>query len=211
MSYRWIVDKVTRYAGLDDQAAARSLIDDVLELLGHVLSPSASHRLAEQLPGELQWPLLALSQTWAIPADSVFRSLARRRKLSLGLAVEHAEVVCRAVASSVDDATVEAVRAELPKEMRRSFVPLEEAPPLEQRLHYRGDGSRRQTIADGRPGGSEPLSEAGPGPGAHSQSVVRSDDPYSSRLSSSHGLISGREGQTLADGKPGSEHPLARR
>lgn len=43
-----------------------------------------------------------------------------------------------------------------------------------------------------------------------SESVAKSENPHAdTKLSSSHGLTQEREHDTLAEGRPGSKHPLS--
>ena len=53
------------------------------------------------------------------------------------------------------------------------------------------------------------MSEARPET-AHAESVARSDDPHAdTRLSSSQGMTQERRGETLAEGRPGSDRPVS--
>lgn len=71
---------------------------------------------------------------------------------------------------------------------------------------------RGNTLADGRPGGTRPLSEARPGsrhpvseaaPKDAQQHSVAEDNPHGdTKLSSTDGLTQEREHETLAEGEP---------
>lgn len=66
-----------------------------------------------------------------------------------------------------------------------------------------------RSLASGTPGSRTPIMDADPTRG-HSHSIAASNDPHADKkLSSTTGISSVREGQTLAEGKPGSSRPLA--
>lgn len=63
------------------------------------------------------------------------------------------------------------------------------------------------TLASGRPGASETLAEGAPH-AAHSQSIAADDDPHAAtRLASSRGISSERDGRSLADAGPRRGRP----
>jgi hypothetical protein len=71
------------------------------------------------------------------------------------------------------------------------------------------DPGRGTTLATGRPGSRHPVSEAHEDR-AHTESIARSDDPHGdTKLSSSRGLTQERLRETLAEGRPGPEHPVS--
>jgi hypothetical protein len=92
------------------------------------------------------------------------------------------------------------------------LAPLFELPePVEApRVQAQRSSAAPNDLAEGRPGGSQPLASGDPRYLAHRHSVARSDDPHGdTKLSSAHGLRQEQTEHTLALGRPGSSRPIS--
>jgi hypothetical protein len=134
--------------------------------------------------------------------------VAAREGVRLGLAVEHAEIVCRALGETLSPTTLARLRHALP-DLALLFEPAEEGEPLPENAERAPDAPN--DLAEGRPGGTHPLSTADPRILAHRHSIARSDDPHAeTKLSSACGLTQERDARTLAAGRPGSRRPISK-
>lgn len=199
-----LLDAAMWRAGLADRASAILAAEATLEALGECLPAVDAHDLAAALPPALSGAVQRTGRHGAMTAEQLFERVSRQEEVRLGLAVEHAEAVCEALAEQLEPELRTRLQLHLPGQLAALFSPrrFENADPPP---HQPGSG-RGHTLASGRPGSAHPLSEAAP-PGAQHDSVVATENPHSdSKLSSGHAPAGA---ETLATGHPGSSAPLA--
>src|SRR5262249_10358332 len=129
------------------------------------------------------------------------RRIAAREDVPLAVAVEHAIVVCRAIAGTLSEPARARLEHALSPDLFALFPPHESSPPPEHALP-------RPAPPAAAPGSRHPLSEAAPRP-AQAGSVISADNPHGdTKLSSARGLTQEREGETLSTGNPRSHRPV---
>lgn len=197
--------------GTDSEVEAASIA--TVRALGEELLDDERSWLVAELPQELAQ---ALTQGHGEPAAAhartpdkrdFFKRVAHHERVTLSRAVEHAEVVCQTLAEVASPETVEHLKKHLPT-LADLFEP---RPTPEPPVHAPHPNSRAPTdLAEGRPGGTHPVSTSDLSSLAHRHSVARSQEPHAdTKLSSAHGLRQEREGRTLATGKPGARRKLS--
>ncbi|MDD9941622.1 MAG: DUF2267 domain-containing protein [Myxococcales bacterium] len=170
--------------------------------------------LAEQLPqdqrrtfaGHVGWDLdpatLSRAPLVADTLDALYARVADREDAPSGLALEHTQAVCRALAETLSGDARIWLASRLSSELATLLEP--RPPPNVPDVDHH-PAHARSTLAEGRPGSSHPLSEAAPET-AHSESIARAREPHrDSKLSSSEGLTQERERETLARGRPDAD------
>jgi uncharacterized protein (DUF2267 family) len=179
-----------------------------LEALGGLLTPDEREFLAGALPPHSAQILRGSTSTPQGNLHDFLHRVAVREGVRLGLAVEHAEIVCRALGETLSPTSLARLRHALP-DLAPLFEPAAEMePPLVQ---SEPAPDALNDLAEGRSGGSHPLASADPLTLAHRHSVARSDDPHAeTKLSSTCGLTQEREARTLATGRPGSSRPISK-
>ncbi len=173
----------------EDEKGARAVLLSALEVLGECLSADDARALAGDLPAALSKHVRAGAER--CEPRQVYRRMAIRRGVHLGLAVEEVQVIGQVIAESITRATLERLRQHSP-EFEELFAgsPTESALPAQARKKNQGGARARKPT-----GHPEIL------PQAHS--IARSDDPHAdTKLSSSRGLTQEREGRTLASAPP---------
>jgi uncharacterized protein (DUF2267 family) len=191
----------------DDGEALRAL-HVTLEIIGQGLTDDERRAVAASLPTECARVLLGARAGSCRNTTELFHGVRTREKTTLSRAVEHTEIVCRALGEVLSPTARTRLRRAVP-----DIAALFERPdetggplPLVPSLGTPND------LAEGRPGGSHPLSSANPAELSHRHSVARSDDPHAeTKLSSACGLTQEREERSLATGRPGSRRPLSTR
>lgn len=94
---------------------ARRAFEATLRVLRRGLSEDEADWLAVALGPELAAPLLRESYAGELPKEELYRWMKRYTKLRKGVAVEHAQVVCRVLAERLPDADLERLRRHLPQ------------------------------------------------------------------------------------------------
>jgi uncharacterized protein (DUF2267 family) len=204
VTYETFLDEVCARSGLASREAAERAVRATLDLVGERLSAADARGLAEQLPGPLSRLLAAPRRHAAFDVLELYEHVKETEPVRLGIAVEHARVVCEVLAEALDAEGLALLRARLPAEWASLFRPrTNEGASAEPPGPPAGSG---HTLASGRPGSRHPLSEAGP-PAAQSESVVQTENPHADeKLSSAPGP---RPGRPLASESPGSDRPLS--
>ncbi|HVH99394.1 MAG TPA: hypothetical protein VM869_11800 [Enhygromyxa sp.] len=193
---------VQQRTGMDHQRAAVT-ITAAFEAIGRALAAAAIDSVAALLPDPLAESLRRGAASPGV--GDVLVDLAVEEHVSLGVAKEQVQVVLEQLAASVDDPTRAQLASLLPEELSSWLQPWQ--PPPER--HARAAVGREHTLASGRPGSEHPLHEAGRDRGQHDSIALTSDPHVDTRLSSTRGIASERNQSTLADGRPGSEHPVS--
>jgi uncharacterized protein (DUF2267 family) len=206
-----LLGRLQELAPFADRADARRAFDATVQALRRGLSEDEADWLAVALGPTLAAPLLRESHQGELSVDELYRWTKRYGKTRKGVAVEQAQVVCRALAELLQEPELERLRKHLPDIAPLLEVPAPADPPSAPR-RSRGDVTDH-TLAGGRPGSSRPLSQAGPGDRAlgaakpelvHDHSVARSDDPHAdTRLASTRGFTQERERRSLATARHG--------
>jgi uncharacterized protein (DUF2267 family) len=201
-----LLGRLQELAPFADREAARRAFEATLRVLRRGLSEDESDWLAVALGPALSGPLLRETHAGELTTAELYRWMKRYTKQRKGIAVEQAQVVCRALAELLPEPDLERLKKHLPELADLFQVPEPSAAPAPRRLR---SAPADHTLAGGRGGSSRPLSEAGPSDRdlaggrpedrAQSQSVARARNPHAeTKLSSTHGLTQEREERTLA-------------
>lgn len=194
---------VAMHTGLADAAEVERTVDAVLEVLGQRLSWPALQALADDLPAPWAERLRDGAHGQDFMLADFHERVADRLEVPLGESVERAGVVCQVLAEALAPGTLHRLRETLPESLSALLTPRE----AEERFEYVHLDPSRRTLAEGRPGSRHPVADFAP-ERAHSQSVLRADNPHGdTKLSSAHGLTQEREHETLATGRPRGRHP----
>lgn len=210
MSYERFIDAVSWRCGFEERAPAERAVEATLRVLAERLDEADARAVARQLPPRLASLMRADEHGAEFGLADLYDRVARLEGVNRSFAAEHAQVVCQVLCDYLDDEGRKHLRVHVPPEIADLFTPRPPAAPLraEDRPRHRAPPGSGRTLASGRPGSSRPLSEADGW--AHTDSVVRSADPYADRkISSARGTTQEVEGETLATGKPGSKHPVS--
>ena len=92
----------------DDEKGARAVLFTALEVLGECLSADDARVLAGDLPGTLSKHVRAGVER--CEPRQVYRRMASRRGVHLGLAVEQVQVIGQVIAESITRTTLERLR-----------------------------------------------------------------------------------------------------
>lgn len=179
----------------------------------HVGRLVASVLLEQLSPHDRPWLVRLLPHSWAdLPASAAapltqrdqledfYDRVAARGATAPSFAREHAQSVCSALAETWDEDERTQLKNRLPAAIAALLEPPARpaGPPAREPSVQ---AHERSTLAEGRPGSSQPLSEAAT-QREQQESVVRSDNPHGdTKLSSSAGLTQEREDDTLAKGR----------
>lgn len=202
-----IVERLLGTSPFVDERDVRQGLSAVLEVLGSLLTPDERALVAAELPDELARVLHGALAHPGGDWHDFNRRVARAEGVRLGLAIEHAEMICRALSEALSTSTRRRLQRSLPE-----LAPLFELP---ERVEAPLAASHRSSaapndLAEGRPGGSQPLASGDPRYLAHRHSVARSEDPHGdTKLSSARGLRQEQAEHTLALGRPGSSRPIS--
>jgi uncharacterized protein (DUF2267 family) len=208
-----MVQRARALGPFQGEKGAREVLLTALEVLGECLSADDARMLAGDLPGTLSKHVRA--GALRCEPRQVYRRMAVRRGVHLGLAVEQVQVIGQVIAESVTRTTLERLRQHSP-EFEELFAgsPTESAAPAQARKRNKGEAHLRKPT--GHPGilaqshsiarSDDPHADtklsSSRGP-AHAHSIARSDDPHAdTKLSSSRGLTQEREGRSLATARP---------
>lgn len=205
-SQRQLLDRIGELGPFRDEHAIESALGAALQALGALLSPDEREFVAAELPAETAQALRsAPSVTQGDPG--FFQSVADNEGARLGLSVEHAQIVCRALAEALSPANRERLRRNLgPLGYLFELPETPDSPSIGRRFA----ADTPTDLAEGRPGATHPLAAGNPSELAHRHSIARSDDPHAdTKLSSARGLRQEQEERTLAAGRPGSRRPLS--
>jgi uncharacterized protein (DUF2267 family) len=190
----------------DDDSASRALVA-TLEALAALLTRDERQSLSRHLPSELGALVLATRPRIHDGPGGFFHQVATREGTRPGVAVEHAELVCRFLGQMIPFEVRTRLERALP-ELKLLFARPEAFEPPPRASEPRRDVPN--DLAEGRPGSRHPLASSDPLVTAHRHSVARSADPHAdTKLSSATGFTQEREGDTLAGGRPGSTRPIS--
>ncbi len=209
MTYREFIAEVAKRLGLTDEDGEHA-VHVTLRVVGVRLLDIDAQVVASRLPDALAQYFTARSDGEEVALAELYRRVALALGLPRAEAVEYTQVVSQVLAESLDEDARKHLTLHLSDELAALFVPRPRTthvvlPRVGYPRHVPpGSG---HTLADGRFGSYQPLSESGL---AQSGSVVATDNPHGdTKLSSSHGISTDREGDSLAGGKPGSKRPVS--
>lgn len=156
-----LLDEITWRTGLSDRTAAGTALDATLEALGERLTAPDAAAFAEALPPPLAAALHRLARHTAPKPSALFARIAVTEGVSPGVALEHGEAVCRALAGALGPELRALLAHRLPTDWAALFAPGSGEPPADipPAGPLPGHG---HTLATGKPGSSHPLSEARP-------------------------------------------------
>ncbi|RME43616.1 MAG: DUF2267 domain-containing protein [Deltaproteobacteria bacterium] len=203
MKYFELLENVEQKTGLPHERA-HGLIEATLRVFSRMLPRNERQALKAALPLSFGRIVEMEGEELRLDPESFIEMVGEAFHLNKALAREAVPVVCGEFADAIDDALLERWLAALPE----GFASLFEAPPDVEPLPPRHPKAGT-TLADGRPGGSHPISETGipvVGLPPHRESIVVRKNPHEAeKLSSARPP----DESTLAQGRPGSCHPIA--
>jgi uncharacterized protein (DUF2267 family) len=202
-----LLRRVQELTGASDRAEVERVARATLTALCEALPLDARASLLAALPGASEAsrvPAIARPNE-SLPA--FYERVAVRAGLAQGIAVEHAQCVCRALAERLGADARARISRHLPDALAPLLVPVEREAPPPRRASPRSPPAPH-TLSEGRAGSQRPLAAAVPAP-AQAHSVASSDNPHGdTKLSSTRGATQEREQETLGEGRPGSKRPL---
>jgi uncharacterized protein (DUF2267 family) len=202
MDHRELITEVRSRMGGAGDAAAERAIEATLRVVAARMNPADAAHVARNLPSPYDG-LLTPQDQGEPPADldAFYRRVSELEGAQLGHAVEHAQSVCAAIMTLLDEQSRTQFSTSLWPELTtgtlqdRAWRPPAPAgrslatarpgsthPVSEAHPH---DRAWRRTLATGRPGSTHPLSEARPDEHVQSESVVQSNNPHGDRKLSS--------------------------
>jgi uncharacterized protein (DUF2267 family) len=159
-AYDNLLERTMLRGGIADRDGAERVLGAALEVLGEWLRPDEVELVARDLPPGATRRLSAAGRRGSPSTRELFEHVSARAGVLYGIAVEQTESAFAAMAAFLPVEVLALLRRRLPADWagllvesgeRPSFVPLRGTVP--------GHG---HTLATGRPGGTHPLSEAGP-------------------------------------------------
>jgi uncharacterized protein (DUF2267 family) len=210
---RVLMDRLQSLAPFGDSGLARRALDTTLLALRSGLTDDEADWLSLDLGPALAVPLQRQSYGGDLSLNEFYRRMGRDAGLRRSVAIEQAQVVCRALAELLPEAGVRRLQKHVPALAPLFSLP-EPPPPVLGPDHLHSEPGPEHTFAGGRPGSERPLSDGGAPSGhafseapveqGHSHSVARTPDPHAdTRLASARGLTQEREAESLATARRG--------
>lgn len=198
------VARVRELGGFAGRAEAMRAIRATVMAIGERLRDDERAAFERNLPPSTFAALERVAYLGDFDRDELYARVARHEAVSPGFALEHAQIVCRALAEALPEGALVHLR----KELGTTIASLLEVPEPIETLP-RSASTAGSTLASGREGSRHPLSESRLDR-AQSSSVARADDPHeATKLSTARGLTQERHDSTLASGHPGARRSLA--
>jgi uncharacterized protein (DUF2267 family) len=205
MRYPYMVERVARAGGFRSLEEAERAIRATARVLGERLPLIDIGPITSELPPEVAEPLERVPHGEAFGAEELYRRVAELEGISLGLARERAQVVCRELAEILTGEAREHLTLHASADLAALFEPSRAwgDPPPRPRPRAR----RTRGLAESRPGSRHPISESRPRGQTHS--VAERAQPHGESKLSSGASSAEEERDTLATGRRGSKRPLA--
>jgi uncharacterized protein (DUF2267 family) len=158
-----LLGRLVELAPFADRGEARRAFDATLQAMRRGLNDDEADWLAVALGPALSEPLLRQDYAGELTRDELYRWTKRYSKTRKSVAVEQAQVVCRALAELLQPAELQRLERHLPLITSLFEIPEADDPPSAPR--QRRPDPPDHTLAGGRPGSSHPVSEARPNEG----------------------------------------------
>lgn len=156
-----LLQRLEELAPFADRSEARRAFDAVLQAMRRGMNEDEADWLAVALGPALSAPLLRESYVGPLDERELYRWTKRNAKLRKSVAVEQAQVVCRALGELLPPLELERLERHLP-ELTPLFRVQPPTRPARGARRARAESESR-ALAGGRSGSSRPLSET-PGP-----------------------------------------------
>lgn len=211
MHHEQFVEEVQRRAGLGSEEDAERVVYVTVRALGERLDTDEATALAGKLPAQLGARLRMAQYERDFDVDELYARVARREGVAPGFGAEHAQTVCQVLGEAMGPELRRRFALHLGPDFGALFEPrfVTSPPPRPVHIDPEVTAGEGVTLASGRPGSRQPVSSSA-ADRAHSESVARSDDPHGdTKLSSSRGLTQQRQGDSMAEGRPGPKHPMS--
>ncbi len=187
-----LIQRLQSLAPFGDPGQARRAFDATLSALRSGLNDDESDWLSVDLGEALAAPLQRQSHVGELSRDQFYRQMARHTGLRRSLAIEQAQVVCRALAELLPAAGLQRLKKHLPRLAELFSVP---EPPEPVAPRHEPATALDHTLAGGKPGSERPLSEAG---GPSDQAFSEAAEGTAPAHSVAQGLPDAREGKPLS-------------
>jgi uncharacterized protein (DUF2267 family) len=188
---------VCAHAGVPPEHVDRA-IRTVLSAIGAYVPDGPRQLVADELSPELGHALQASPN----PSSQRIAEQVLSPGMTVGQARELVASVCRVLVEELSHEATRALRAHVPADLGDLLTSV--APEATPQPHSR----RERTLADGRPGSGNPISEARTA--ARQPDSVLDDNPHDDeKLSSAHGTAQEQFDETLANGQVGSSRPVS--
>jgi uncharacterized protein (DUF2267 family) len=118
-----LIQKLQSLAPFGDPSLARRAFDATLSALRSGLNDDGSDWLSVDLGAALAAPLQRQSHVGELSREQFYRQMARRTGLRRSLAIEQAQIVCRALAELLPAAGLQRLKKQLPQLAELFSVP----------------------------------------------------------------------------------------
>jgi uncharacterized protein (DUF2267 family) len=198
MDSELLIERVRRWGGIASKREAERATLAALRALRDAMLDDEAAALADELPERFRDPLRRSAGPSIVEVDELYRRAARSLGIPVGVALEHVQAVCQALASLLPPAVLVRLTQAMPNFPELFIVPDRTSHPAAI------VGGQAQTLAEGRAGSQHPLSEARPG----SSHPLSEATPMTLEATT---IAAGRPGSEnpLSEAHPGSEHPLS--
>jgi uncharacterized protein (DUF2267 family) len=153
-----LVKRVMDLTGINQPASAAVALEATLEALGERLTSGDASRLADALPPRLSAALLRLRRHTGAGLPALFARISVCEGVRLGVAIEHAQAVGRALAEALGLEERLLLQRRLPPDWAALFADAVQPAIAEVHPPLTSSG-QGHTLADGKPGSRHPLSE----------------------------------------------------
>jgi uncharacterized protein (DUF2267 family) len=150
-----LVSRIQGLAGFAGRAEAMRALRATVMALGESLEDDERAALGRHLPASLHAALDRCAYVGDLEIDDLFARVAHHEHVARGFAVEHAEVVCRALAERLPSDALARLRREVRPSVVALFDVSREPPSVPRTTSTSGT-----TLASGREGSRHPVSEA---------------------------------------------------
>ena len=178
MTYKSFIERVRERTGCESREAAELAIAATVEVVGQRLINMDKRFVASQLPKSVAEWLLTHREQEDFDLGELYQRVSEREAVSLGFAMEHAQVVCQVLAESVDREGLAHLRLHVPEEWAELFTIRSggfRGVPSQYATGEHATPNSTRTLSGGRSGSFNPVSEAR-AERSHSGSVVAVPD-----------------------------------
>lgn len=158
MELQPFIEDIRARAGLLTQEEAIGAAEATLETLGEVLENDTRTDIARDLPDSLASALRRSQAGQHLAHDEFYERVTEREKQGRGLAMEHAQAVCQALAQALNSEQRSKLRGMVPEDYRYLFEPPSTV-DMSAEAKETGDVARK---GDRKQGMAQPDPSAGP-------------------------------------------------